>query len=83
MEFTYTLVFTLRNSEEQKSLFDAKNTPSVTALILGKLLLFALAYPGSMVAQMVRNNFPLKNGWAWEILGIFVTSYYVRNVNSE
>lgn len=53
MELTYKLVFTLRNFDEQKSLFDAKNTVNVTASILGKLLLFALTYLGSMVAGMV------------------------------
>lgn len=41
-------VLTLRNSEEQKSAFAAKNLPSITASILGKLLLFALLNPDSM-----------------------------------
>lgn len=46
--YTYIEVLTLRNSDEQKSVFDAKNRPSVTASIFGKLLLFAFIKPGSM-----------------------------------
>lgn len=53
---TYIEVLTLRNSDEQKSLFDAKNLPIITASIFGKLLLFALINAGSMAvyASIIR-----------------------------
>lgn len=41
-------VLTFLNSAEQKSLFDAKNSPSIIMSILGKLALFALVNPCSM-----------------------------------
>lgn len=46
--YTYIEVLTLRNSDEQKSVFVAKNRPNITASIFGKLLLFALINAGSM-----------------------------------
>lgn len=52
--YTYIEVLTLRNSDEQKSLFDAKNRPSIIASILGKLLLSALTKPGSMITINLR-----------------------------
>ena len=43
---TYRDVFTLENSAEQKSLFDARNFPIINKSILGKLALSALIIPG-------------------------------------
>lgn len=55
--YTYIEVLTLPNSDEQKSLFEAKNMPSITASTFGKILLFALLNHDFMANYTCLSNY--------------------------